>query len=148
MASQMMRVGRNFGLSGYPGYIFLQKIRYGYGAQRYDEKRVILHNWYSALRAYLPELYHVEDEGDNHQKKRKEYAEIIAPLIADVAKEMDESRNQYRPTFENPDSYDPMEAQYETLLEGIKERLDVITAKTHLIDSARMEDDDGELMAG
>lgn len=148
MASQMMRVGRNFGLSGYPGYIFLQKIRYGYGAQRYDEKRVILHNWYSALRAYLPELYKIDDDGETYIKRRTEYVEKIHPLIVEVASEMEISRKLYKPTFENPETYDPMEAQYETLLEGIKERLDVITAKTHIIDSARAEDGDEEMMAG
>lgn len=148
MGSQMMRVGRNFGLAGYPGYIFLQKIRYGYGPQRYDEKRVILHNWYSALRAYLPVLYHIDDDGDTYRKKREEYGTKIRPLIDDAAKEIEASRKEYRPSFENPDTYDPMEAQYETLLEGIKERLDVITAITHLIDAAKMEDDDEGLMAG
>jgi hypothetical protein len=143
------RVGR-LGLAGYPGYIFLQKIRYGYGAQRYDEKRIILHNWYSALRAYLPELYHVEDDGETYAKKRKEYTEKLLPLIIEVSNEMENARSPdyYKPSFEDPDTYDPMEAQYEILLEGIKERLDVITAKTHIIDKGQLDDDDGELVAG
>ena len=137
------RVGK-IGLVGYPGYIFLQKIRYGYGHQRYDEKRIILHNWYSALRAYLPELYHVEDDGETYAKKRKEYTDKILPLIIEVSGEMANARsaNYYKPTFEDPDTYDPMEAQYETLLEGIKERLDVITAKTHIIDKGQIDDEE------
>ena len=143
------RVGK-IGLVGYPGYIFLQKIRYGYGHQRYDEKRIILHNWYSAIRAYLPELYHVEDEGETYKKKREEYTKILLPLIIEVSEEMKNARSSdyYKPTFEDPETYDPMEAQYETLLEGIKERLDVITAKTHIIDKGQLDDDDGELVAG
>lgn len=142
------RVGK-IGLVGYPGYIFLQKIRYGYGAQRYDEKRIILHNWYSALRAYLPELYHVEDDGETYAKKRKEYTDKLLPLIIEVSNEMENARSPdyYKPTFEDTDTYDPMEAQYETLLEGIKERLDVITAKTHIIDKGQLDDDE-ELVAG
>ena len=137
------RVGK-IGLVGYPGYIFLQKIRYGYGHQRYDEKRIILHNWYSAIRAYLPELYHVEDEGETYKKKRDEYTERILPLIVEVSVEMTSARSPdyYKPTFEDPETYDPMEAQYETLLEGIKERLDVITAKTHIIDKGQLDDDE------
>ena len=137
------RVGR-LGLVGYPGYIFLQKIRYGYGHQRYDEKRIILHNWYSAIRAYLPELYHVEDEGETYKKKREEYTKILLPLIIEVSEEMKNARSSdyYKPTFEDPETYDPMEAQYETLLEGIKERLDVITAKTHVIDKGQFDDDE------
>lgn len=137
------RVGR-LGLAGYPGYIFLQKIRYGYGHQRYDEKRIILHNWYSALRAYLPVLYHTEDDGETYAKKRAEYTDKLYPLIDEVSKEIDKARSSeyYKPSFENPDSYDPAEAQYETLLEGIKERLDVITAITKIIDKGQIDDEE------
>lgn len=137
------RLGK-IGLMGYPGRIFWQSMRYGYGHQRYDEKRIILHNWYSALRAYLPELYHVEDEGETYAKKRQFYTEKILPLIIEVSVEIANARssNYYKPSFEDPDTYDPMEAQYETLLEGIKERLDVITAKTHIIDKGQLDDDE------
>jgi len=139
------RIGR-IGLAGYPGYIFLQKIRYGYGHQRYDEKRTILHNWYSALRAYLPVIYRADDTSEMYKNKKEEYRETLLPLIDAVAKEIITARLWYRPSFENPEIYDPEEQTYEELLDGIKERLDDITAMTHIIDKGQMgETDDGEV---
>ena len=135
------RIGK-IGLAGYPGYIFLQKIRYGYGQQRYDEKRTILHNWYSALRAYLPVLYKADEESDYYQKKKQEYETVLEPLLKDVSQEINAARTMYEPYFEDPDRYDPIEKDYETLLDGIKERLDVITAITHIIDKGQVDDDE------
>ena len=140
------RVGR-IGLAGYPGYIFLQKIRYGYGKQRYDEKRTILHNWYSALRAYLPVLYHAFDETEAYKNRKEEYANKIAPALDEVNKEIIEARKRYKPTFEDPERYDPDECTFEELLDGIKERLDLITAITGIVDKGQIQDD-MELMAG
>ena len=136
------------GLAGYPGYIFLQKIRYGYGKQRYDEKRTILHNWYSALRSYLPVFYHaVDDESNRYKGERGKYAKI-KPLLDDVSKEIATARKLYKPTFENPERYDPLESEFEEVLEGIQERLDVITANTHIIDKAKSDDDEDGVPAG
>ena len=135
------------GLMGYPGYIFLQKIRYGYGHQRYDEKRTILHNWYSALRSYLPVLYKADDKSDLYKKKKEEYA-ALKEMLEDVAKEIAIARKQYKSTFENPDMYDPDESSFEEILEGILERLDDITAITHIIDKAKSDDEEGGLVAG
>ena len=135
------------GLMGYPGYIFLQKIRYGYGHQRYDEKRTILHNWYSALRSYLPVLYKADDTSDLYKKKKEEYS-ALKEKLADVANEIDIARKRYKSTFENPEIYDPEEATFEALLEGIQERLDDITAITHIIDKARSDDEEDGLVAG
>jgi hypothetical protein len=135
------------GLAGYPGYIFLQKIRYGYGKQRYDEKRTILHNWYSALRSHLPVLYHADDESDRYKTKKEEYTKIKL-LLDDVSKEIATARKLYKPTFENPERYDPLESEFEEVLEGIQERLDVITANTHIIDKARSDGDEDDIPAG
>jgi hypothetical protein len=135
------------GLAGYPGYIFLQKIRYGYGKQRYDEKRTILHNWYSALRSHLPVLYHADDESEGYKTKKEEYAKIKR-LLDDVSKEIAVARKLYKPTFENPERYDPLESEFEEVLEGIQERLDVITANTHIIDKAKSDDDEEGVPAG
>jgi len=144
---EAQRIGK-IGLAGYPGYIFLQKIRYGYGKQRYDEKRTILHNWYSALRSYLPVLYHAVDDGSERYKtKKQEYAKIKV-LLEDVSKEIAMARNLYKPTFENPERYDPLESEFEEVLEGIQERLDVITANTHIIDKAKSDDDEDGVPAG
>ena len=136
------------GLAGYPGYIFLQKIRYGYGKQRYDEKRTILHNWYSALRAYLPVLYHVNDSEGKYESRKQEFYLKIDPKLYEASKFIEEARNLYKPTFENPDRYDPLESTFEALLEGIQERLDWITANTHIIDKARSDDYNDDIQAG
>lgn len=141
------RIGK-IGLVGYPGYIFLQKIRYGYGHQRYDEKRTILHNWYSALRSYLPVIYRADDKSDLYKNKKEEYNTLLQPMLEDVAKEIKAAREKYRSTFENPEMYDPEEQVFETILEGIQERLDDITAITHIIDKTRSDDDEDGLMAG
>ncbi len=138
------RIGR-IGLAGYPGYIFLQKIRYGYGAQRYDEKRTILHNWYSALRAYLPVLYNADDTSERYKNKKEEYVEKLLPMLHDVGEEIRAARKAYKSTFENRDIYDPAESAFEELLEGIQERLDDITAITGIIDKGRMDDEQGEV---
>lgn len=141
------RLGR-IGLAGYPGYIFLQKIRYGYGKQRYDEKRTILHNWYSALRAYLPVLYRADDKSDHYKNKKEEYVLTLLPMLNDVGEEIKAARLAYKSTFENLDFYDPAESAFEELLEGIQERLDDITAITGIIDKARVDNEYSELTAG
>jgi hypothetical protein len=141
------RIGK-IGLAGYPGYIFLQKIRYGYGHQRYDEKRTILHNWYSALRSYLWVIYKMDDTSNMYTKKKVEYTTIIKPLLSDVAKEISIARKLYKSTFEDPTKYDPLESQFEEVLEGIEERLDDITAITHIIDKGRADDYEDEIPAG
>ena len=140
------RIGK-IGLAGYPGYIFLQKIRYGYGHQRYDEKRTILHNWYSALRSYLPVIYKADDKSDLYKKKKEEYA-AIGIMLKEVAKEIAIGRKMYKPTFEDPSRYDPEESKFEEVLEGIQERLDDITAITHIIDKAQSDDYEDQIMAG
>jgi hypothetical protein len=127
----------------YPGYISLQKIRYGFGHQRYDEKRTILHNWYSALRSHLPILYKADDKSDMYKKKKEEYV-YLKELLVDVSKEIAIARKQYKSTFENPDIYDPDESAFEEILEGIQERLDDITAISHVIDKFRSNIDEDE----
>lgn len=136
------RIGR-IGLAGYPGYIFLQKIRYGYGPQRYDEKRTILHNWYSALRAHLPVIYRIYDDGESYRKKKEDYTKIIKPLTDAVAVCLEKARATYLPRFEIQEQYDPLEQEYERLLQDIQERLDDITAISGIIDKAKV--DEGEV---
>lgn len=139
------RIGK-LGLAGYPGYIFLQKIRYGYGEQRFGEKRAILHNWYSALRAYLQEYYHVRDKEDHYEKLKKEYDEVIFPKLRAVAGKIQKARESYDVTFEDPVTRNPQEANYEILLEGILEDLDEITAISGIID--RIRPDEGSEVLG
>lgn len=142
------RISKINALGGYPGHIYLQKFRCEYGSQRYDEKLGILHNWYSDIRAYIPVLYHLDDETKMYKNKKEEYLNKIKPLIEDVSNEINHARTRYKSTFENPDMYDPEESEYLLLLHGIKERLDVITAITHIIDRAQIDDDDEEAVMG
>lgn len=132
---------------GYPGYIFLQKIRYGYGAQRYDEKRIILHNWYSALRAYLPMMYHVYDKDESRYKNDKEFWKTeLVQRLKEAGEKIEEARRAYNPVFENQ-SCGNDEKDFQTILEGIEERLDDITAMTKIIDKAR-HDEETDMVAG
>jgi hypothetical protein len=121
---------------GYPGQIFVLKLRYGYGTQQLIEKLEILHSWYSNLRAYLPELYSKSEE------KKKEYREIYEPLFVDVSNEIDGAYDFYKSQFEgatcNPDEKELLKA-----MRGIKERLDVITAKSKIIDDLKTDTGEG-----
>jgi len=72
----------------------------------------------------------------------------IDPKLYEASKFIEEARNLYKPTFENPDRYDPLESTFEALLEGIQERLDWITANTHIIDKARSDDYNDDIQAG
>lgn len=82
-------------------------------------------------------------------KKKVEYTSIIKPLLSDAAKEIAIARKLYKSTFEDPTKYDPLESDFEEVLEGIQERLDDITAITHIIDKGRVGDDDEDtLVAG
>jgi hypothetical protein len=108
---------------------------YGKGTQTYEEKRVILHKWYSHLRAYIPETLKNNDEIDN-------YNTTIAPLLDDVAEHILLARNLYKPTFESIDLCDPDEKDFQGVMDGIVERLDVITAKSKVIDKVKMPDEE------
>lgn len=117
-------------VSGYPGHIFVCKLRYGYGHQEHIEKLEILHNWYSDIVAYLPEVF---------ENKKEEYNKTFSPLVGEVAKEIDAAYGMYDSIFEG-DSCDPKEKEFIRALRGIKERLDVITAKSKIIEGMKTED--------
>jgi hypothetical protein len=115
---------------GYPGQIFVCILRYGYGTQQHLEKMEILHNWYSHLRAYLPEKL---------EKKSKEYEETYAPLMADASNEILAAFGKYKPEFEGLQSCDPTEKEFIIALWGVYERLDEITAKSRIIDDLKAD---------
>jgi len=122
---------------GYPGQIFVLKLRYGYGTQQIIEKLELLHSWYSNLRAYLPELYAKDD------KKTEDYNTTFSPLLEDVSVEIDAAYEMYSGTYEGQ-SCNPNEKQLLKSMRGIKERLDIITAKSRIIDDMKT---DGEEFA-
>jgi hypothetical protein len=129
-------IGR-LAVSGYPGHIFVCKLRYGYGHQEHIEKLEILHNWYSDLVAYLPEMF---------ETKKEEYNKTFAPLITDVAIEIDAAYLMYDSIFEGQ-SCDPKEKDFIKVLRGIKERLDTITAKSKIIEGMKADNAE-EMLAG
>ena len=114
---------------GYPGQIFVLKLRYGYGTQQLIEKLELLHSWYSNLRAYLPELY---------AKKPEDYNTTFAALLDEVATEIDGAYLLYDGNFEGQ-TCNPNEKKLLKAMRGIKERLDIITAKSKIIDDMKAD---------
>ena len=90
------RAASGMGYTGYQARIFFEMTNYGKGTQTYEEKRVILHKWYSHLRAYIPETLKNNDEIENYNKN-------IAPLLDEVAEHILLARDLYKPTFESID---------------------------------------------
>jgi hypothetical protein len=114
----------------YPGFIAVCKLRYGYGHQEHIEKLEILHNWYSNLLAYLPEMY---------STKPDEYNNTFAELVEEVKTEIDAAYVMYDGDFEGQ-SCNPKEKEFIRALRGIKERLDIITAKSKVIKDIPLDD--------
>jgi hypothetical protein len=119
------------GLVGIPAEILIESIRYGFGTQTYEERRVILHKIYSHLRAYLPISY----DKDN---KREEYNQKLAPLLEIVAKNINIAREQYKSSFEGG-SCDPDEKEFQGTLDTIYEQLDEIKAISKVVDREKPE---------
>lgn len=115
---------------GYPGQIFVCILRYGYGNQQHLEKMEILHNWYSHLRAYLPEKL---------EKKAVEYQETYGPLMEEANREITAAFAKYKPEFEDMQTCDPTEKEFIIALWGVYERLDEITAKSRIIDDMKAD---------
>ena len=128
------RAASGMGYNGYPARIFFEMTNYGKGTQTYEEKRVILHKWYSHLRAYLPEILKTNDDIEN-------YNDNISPLLDEVAVQIRVARELYKPTFESLTTCDPDEKDFQELMGGIHERLDVITAKTKVIDGEKIQEE-------
>jgi hypothetical protein len=136
MASLLSRLAPK----GYPGQIFVLKLRYGYGSQKIIEKLEILDNWYSDLQAYLPELYSKDDA------KKDEYNETFHPMLEDVVGEINAAYDIYDGVFEDA-TCSPTEKRLLKAMRGIKYRLDTITAKSKILDGMNA-DEGSELMAG
>lgn len=117
---------------GYPGQIFVCMLRYGYGTQSHIEKMEILHNWYSHLRAFLPEKY---------GKKPQDYP--FTDLMQEAFEEMNGAFDKYDPAFEDMQTCNPGEKEFIRALWAVYERLDEITAQSRIIDDLKTE---GEAM--
>ena len=152
MALSRSSIGR-LAVSGYPGHIFVCKLRYGYGHQEYIEKLEILHSWFSDLNAYLPVLFKGKDKEYNEDKPYKVMTakgDIINYSLSDlmfaVKLDIDATYEKYQPAFEGQ-TLDGTERVFIKALRSIKEQLDVITAESKIIEGMKVEDGP-ELMAG
>lgn len=137
MASLLSRLAPK----GYPGQIFVLKLRYGYGSQKIIEKLEILDNWYSDLNAYLPELYS-KDDG-----KKDEFNRDYFPLLEDALTEINACYDLYDGVFEES-SCSQAEKTLLKAMRGVKYRLDRITAKSRIIDNMKTDDDESGMVAG
>lgn len=144
MALSRSSIGK-LAVSGYPGHIFVCKLRYGYGHQEYIEKLEILHSWYSDLNAYLPVLFksHKEDYTDKKYKvldeKGNEVCRSINDLMNLVGDCIDDIYEAYDPIFEGQD-INSKERLFIKTLRSIKEQLDTITAAADVISGIKTDD--------
>lgn len=123
------------GYTGYPAAIFIERMNFGYGSRSHMENKISLEKWYSALVAYLPVLY-------TDKKMVEEYEENIAPLLMEILPEIEAMHDAYRDSFEDLGTCSPEEKAYILAMRGVFERLDRITAMTHIIDKAQMPGDE------
>jgi len=127
MASRYSQIG----FIGYSACVFIERMNFGYGRRSHMENKVSLEKWYSALYCYLPVLY---------EKKKQEYDELeIDNLLLDVEKEINAMHDLYDATYEDPDTCNPEEKNFILAMRGVFERLDKITAITHIIDGIEPE---------
>lgn len=122
------------GYTGYPAAIFIERMNFGYGSRSHMENKMSLEKWYSALVSYLPVLY-------ADKKKTEEFEKEIAPLLHEIVPEIEATHQLYRDTFEDLGTCSPEEKEFILAMRGVFERLDRITAMTHVIDGVRPDDD-------
>lgn len=144
MALNRTAIGK-LAVSGYPGHIFVCKLRYGYGHQEYIEKLEILHSWFSDLNAYLPVIF----KGKEEEYTKGQYKVMdkegnisclsLSDLVVAVRADIDATYNTYQPAFEGQ-SLDGTERVFIKALRAIKEQLDVITAESKIIEGIKQDD--------
>lgn len=139
MALSRSSIGK-LAVSGYPGHIFVCKLRYGYGRQEHLEKLEILHSWYSDLNAFLPVVFKgKEDEYNKKQYKQGDTLLSLSDLMEDAGIRIDAAYEEYKPEFEGQ-TCKPTEKKFIKTLRGIKEQLDIITAESKIIEGIKTED--------
>ena len=140
-------IGR-LAISGYPGHIFVCKLRYGYGHQEHIEKLEILHSWYSDLNAYLPVMF--KGKGAEYTEKKYNFEGTekvsLSDMMEKVGKAIDDIYAVYDPLFEGQ-SMNTQERLFIKSLRGIKEQLDIITAESKIIEGIK-PDDAQDVLAG
>ena len=144
MALTRSSIGK-LAISGYPGHIFVCKLRYGYGHQEYIEKLEILHSWFSDLNAYLPVIFKGKEEeyAKGQYKVMDKNGNIsclsLSDLVVAVRADIDATYDKYQPAFEGQ-TLDGTERVFIKALRAIKEQLDVITAESKIIEGIKQDD--------
>jgi hypothetical protein len=117
------------GYTGYPAAIFLERMNYGYGNRSHMENKISLEKWYSALYCYLPVLY---------EKKQDEFDQLkLNHLLVDVEQEINAMHDLYDASYESEETCNPEEKNFILAMRGVFERLDKITAITHILDGIK-----------
>lgn len=119
------------GYTGYPATIFLERMNYGYGDRTHMENKISLEKWYSALYCYLPVLY---------EKRQDEYQNLkLNELLTEAWEAINAMHEQYDASFEDKETCNPEEKEFILAMRAVFERLDKITAITHIIDGIQPE---------
>jgi hypothetical protein len=119
------------GYTGYPAAIFLERMNYGYGNRSHMENKISLEKWYSALYCFLPVKY---------EKEPREYERLeLNRLLTDAEKEINAMHDLYDASYEDQETCNPEEKNFILAMRGVFERLDKITAITHIIDGVEPE---------
>lgn len=126
------RAAAGMGYVGYPAHIFYMKIFFD--RQESHFKRLwTLEQWYSDLRGYLPGFM---------EKEQEKYTTVIYPKLEKLDAEIDKAWEDYKQRYDQPDTWDPDELEFNKRVKMILRDLDEITALTKVIDKQRMTDDD------
>jgi hypothetical protein len=134
MARTGSRSLSGMGYTGYPAAIFIERMNYAYGNRSHMENKFSLEKWYSALLCYLPVKY---------EKTLAEYEELgINALLVDVEQEINVMHDLYDASYEDRETCNPNEKIFIRSMRGVFERLDKITAITHIIDGIAPEEKD------
>lgn len=156
MARTGSRSLSGMGYTGYPAAIFLERMNYAYGNRSHVENKASLEKWYSALCSYLPVFYeidevidldenedmkgsHYEPDLEHSNSKQKEFWVKVFPRLNDVVKEVNATHLLYEASYEKEETCDPKEKVFLDSMRGVFERLDRITAITHIIDGIKPE---------
>jgi len=135
MARTGSRSLSGMGYTGYPAAIFLERMNYGYGNRSHMENKISLEKWYSALYCYLPVLY---------EKKQEEFEQLkLNALLIDAEQEINAMHDLYDASYEREETCNPEEKNFILAMRGVFERLDKITAITHVIDGIRPSEEMG-----
>lgn len=128
------RAAAGMGYVGYPAHIFYMKI-YLDRQETHFKRLWTLEQWYSDLRGYLPVFLQKTDiDVEDLQKKLNHVDESI-----------DAAWEDYQQRFDNPDTWDPAELEFNKKVKMILRDLDEITAISKVIDKQKLTGEEMEV---